>query len=55
MEISDNRPIVTNSYPIFEWSPLFPILDDDEDEIEILNAMEQVAHDAHAEPDDEDE
>ena len=52
---TDNQPTMGNGYPIFEWAPGFPILNDDEDENKISNFMEQVAYDFHVEPYDEDE
>ena len=55
MEISDNKKIITNGYPIFEWAPGVPILDDDEGENEISNATEQVAYDVHVDTYDEDD
>ena len=45
---------MTNVYPIFEWDPEVPIINDDENENESSDVMEQVAYDVHAEPDDED-
>ena len=46
---------MTNVYPIFEWDPEVPIINDDENENESSDVMEQVAYDVHAEPNYEDE
>ena len=32
MVISDNQPIMTNGYTIFEWDTGVPIIDGEEDE-----------------------
>ena len=47
MSRSDNQPIVINCYHIFEWDPVVPIPDNDEDENMISDTMEQVAYDVH--------
>ena len=39
MEIADNQQTMTNGYPISEWELRVPLLDDDEHENEIANAM----------------
>ena len=46
---------MTNGYTIFEWALLVPILDNDEDEIEISYAWEPVAYDVHVDPNVEDD
>ena len=46
---------MTNGYPIFEWAPGVPILDNYEYENEISNAMEQLSYDMDADPYDEDD
>ena len=45
---SDNQPIMTNGYTIFEWDTEVPILNDDEEENEFFDATKQVAYDLYA-------
>ena len=53
MERSDYQPIMTNGYYIFEWATGVPIINDDEDEDKISNAMGQVDYYLHVDTDNE--
>ena len=53
MKRSDNQPIMNNGYPIFKWAPGVPILDNDDDDDILVDALEQVAYGVHEEPDNE--
>ena len=55
MARSDNKPIITNGYPIFEWASGGHILDNGEYENKIANTVEQVAYTLHKETDDKDD
>jgi len=45
MAKDEKQLVMTNGYPIFEWAPGVPILDADEDEDEVAEAMEGIVYD----------